>query len=96
VADAAVAEAQAMLACAKVVAPFDGLVAKKWADVGDLASPGKPLVDIEDPSQFQALADVPDIDAAHVLDGEAMTVHVDALNQDLTGLWPKFRPQPTP
>jgi membrane fusion protein, multidrug efflux system len=96
VADAAVAEAKAMLGYAKVVAPFDGVVTKKWADVGDLASPGKPLVDIEDPSQLQALADVPDIIAARVQDGEAMTVHVDALSKDLTGTVVEISPAADP
>ena len=65
-AEASVAEARAMLAYAKVVAPFDGVVTKKWVDQGDLASPGKPLVDIEDPSQLQVQADVPDVIASHV------------------------------
>jgi hypothetical protein len=31
---------------------LDGVVTRKWVDVGDQAAPGKPLVDIEDPSTF--------------------------------------------
>ncbi len=84
VAEAAVAEAKAMLGYAKVVAPFDGVVTRKWADVGDLASPGKPLVDIEDPSQLRVQADVPDVIASYVHQGDRMAVHVDALSEDLT------------
>ena len=47
-AKAAVAEAQAMTGYVKIVAPFDGVVTRKLADVGDLAAPGKPLIEIED------------------------------------------------
>ena len=57
---AAVAEAQAMMAYVEVVAPFDGVVTRKWMDVGDLASPGKALLDMEDPSALRLEADVPE------------------------------------
>ena len=40
VAKAALAEAQAMMGYVEVLAPFDGVVTKKWADAGDLAAPG--------------------------------------------------------
>lgn len=96
VADAAVAEAEAMLAYAKVVAPFDGVVTKKWADVGDLASPGKPLVDIEDPSQLRLQADVPDVIAAHVHEGAQLGVRVDALNEEITGVVAEISPAADP
>ena len=49
VAKAAVAEAEAMSGYARIVAPFDGVVARKLADEGDLAMPGKPLLELEGP-----------------------------------------------
>jgi len=96
VAGAAVAEAKAMLDYAKVVAPFDGVVTRKWADVGDLASPGKPLVNIEDPSQLRVQADVPDVIASHVRTGEDMGVRLDALNEELTGAVAEISPAADP
>lgn len=60
VAAAAVKEAEAMLGYAEIVAPFDGVVTRKLADVGDLAAPGKPLVELEDPSALRLEADVPE------------------------------------
>ncbi|HEX5397998.1 MAG TPA: efflux RND transporter periplasmic adaptor subunit [Verrucomicrobiae bacterium] len=96
VTDATVAGAKAMLGYAKIVAPFDGVVTKKWADVGDLASPGKPLVDIEDPSQLRVQADVPDVIAAHVHEGGQMSVRVDALNQESTGTVAEISPAADP
>ena len=47
VAKAAVAEAEALSGYAKILAPFDGVVARKLADEGDLAMPGKPLLELE-------------------------------------------------
>lgn len=60
VAKGAVAEAQAALGYAEVVAPFKGVVTRKWADVGDLAAPGKPIIDIDDLSVLQVELDVPE------------------------------------
>ncbi len=66
VAAGAVAEAKAMLGYAEMVAPFDGVVTRKWADAGDFAAPGKPLVAIEDPSALQVEADVPEASASRI------------------------------
>lgn len=60
VAAAAVSEAETLLAHARVEAPFDGVITRKLADVGDLATPGRPLVEIEDPSRLRFEADVPE------------------------------------
>ena len=49
-----------MLGYTKVVAPFDGVITRKLADVGDLATPGKPIAEMEDPSALRFEADVPE------------------------------------
>ncbi len=59
-ATAAAAEAGSMLAYAIVKAPFDGVVSGKFADVGDLSTPGRTLVEIEDPAGKQFQANVPE------------------------------------
>lgn len=56
----AVSEAETMLSYAKVTAPFDGVVTRKLADVGDLAMPGKPLLEIEAPTSLRFEADLPE------------------------------------
>jgi RND family efflux transporter MFP subunit len=85
VAKGAVAEAKAMMSYVEVVAPFDGVITKKWADVGDLAAPGKPLISIEDPSALQLDADVPQAIASHVQRDARLAVRVDGVSGELTG-----------
>jgi RND family efflux transporter MFP subunit len=59
VARGAVVEAEATLENARIVAPFAGVVTRKLADVGDLAAPGRPLLELEDPGALRFEADVP-------------------------------------
>lgn len=92
VAKAAAAEAQAMMGYVEVLAPFDGVVTKKWADVGDLATPGKPLVAIEDPSMFQLEADVPDAIASGIQQNAQLPVQVDSLKGELVGIVREIAP----
>ncbi|MDA8421807.1 MAG: efflux RND transporter periplasmic adaptor subunit [Nitrospiraceae bacterium] len=44
---------------ARITAPFSGVVSKRWADPGDLAVPGKPILTIEKTSPYKVLAQVP-------------------------------------
>ncbi len=60
VAEGAAREMETMLGYTKVVAPFDGIVTRKLADVGDLAAPGKSIIEMEDPSALRFEADVPE------------------------------------
>ncbi len=71
---AGVAEARALLEYVEVKAPFDGVVTRKSVDVGDLATPGRPLVEVEDPRRLQLEADVPEAIAARIRAGGVMTV----------------------
>ena len=85
VAKATVAEAKAMMGYVEIAAPFDGVVTKKWADAGDLATPDKPLVDIEDPSSLQMEADIPETIASHVQKDSRLSVRVDSVSGELEG-----------
>jgi RND family efflux transporter MFP subunit len=60
VASGAVAEAETLLDYATVTAPFDGIITRKWSDAGDLAGPGRAIVEIEDPSSLRIETDVPE------------------------------------
>jgi RND family efflux transporter MFP subunit len=54
----AVNEAQAYFRYGKVISPGNGFVADKMINVGDLATPGKPLFTIFDPRQMRLEAQV--------------------------------------
>jgi RND family efflux transporter MFP subunit len=93
---AAVAEAEAMMHYAEIAAPFNGVVSRKWAEVGDFASPGKPLVEIEDPSSLQLEADVPESLAAHIQLGTTLATRVDGLNSPVQGKVSEMAPSADP
>jgi RND family efflux transporter MFP subunit len=76
VSTAAVREAETMMSYAQVTAPFDGVVTRKLADVGDLAMPGKPLLEIEAPTSLRFEADLPEAILDRVKLGEKMTVRL--------------------
>lgn len=96
VAKAAVAEAQAMLEYMEVVVPFDGVVTKKWADVGDLAAPGKPLIEIEDPSALQVEADVPEAIASRIQREARLAVRVASVSGEVAGSVTEIAPTADP
>jgi len=54
----AVAEAQVMLGESLLRAPFDGVVASRHGDPGDLALPGRPLLVVHDPTALRLEANV--------------------------------------
>ncbi len=47
-----------------VIAPYDGVVTAVRFDVGDLATPGRPLIEIHAPGQLRAVAFVPTMRAS--------------------------------
>jgi RND family efflux transporter MFP subunit len=57
---AMVREAEVMLGYAVIRAPFEGVIARKFIEIGDLASPGVPLLEIEGADAFQVEAGIPD------------------------------------
>jgi RND family efflux transporter MFP subunit len=96
VAKGAVAEAEAMSGYAKIVAPFDGVVARKLADEGDLAMPGKPLLELEGRAGLRLVADVPSLLAGHVLPAAKLAVRVDTQADPLTGTVAEISPAADP
>jgi len=83
IARTAVAEAEANLAYSTVTAPFAGVITRKLADVGDLALPGRPIAEIEDPTRLQLEASVPENLLNHVHLKDTLPVSIGTL--ELTG-----------
>jgi RND family efflux transporter MFP subunit len=85
VARANLEEAQTLLGYTKMQAPFDGIVTKKYAELGDLAAPGKALLEVEDLTALRLEAAVPESMLSHVRIGQELTVLVPALSRELNG-----------
>ena len=92
----ALKEAEAMLGYTKVVAPFDGVITRKLADVGDLATPGKALSDIENPRALRFEADVPEALIGKLKLGAKLAVQVGATPTSLEGVVVELAPVADP
>jgi RND family efflux transporter MFP subunit len=84
-AQAMVREAEAMLSYTSIRAPFDGVVARKVANAGDLASPGLPLLELEGTKDFQVEAGVPDSVAARLKPGSDIAISLPATGATFVG-----------
>jgi RND family efflux transporter MFP subunit len=83
-ANEAVTEAQAVLAYATINSPMDGVVVDKKVDVGDMATPGEPLVTIYDPHHMQLVASVRESLARRLAVGQEIGVRLDVLSTTCT------------
>lgn len=96
VAEATVAEWETLLDYARIVAPFSGLVTRKLADVGDLAVPGKALLELEDPSSLRLEADVPEALIDRVQLGDKFSIRIASLTNTLEGVSSEIAPAADP
>jgi RND family efflux transporter MFP subunit len=93
---AAETEARTMLDYTLVVAPFDGLITRKLADVGDLAAPGKPLLQMENPETLRLEADVPEALIGNVKLGDKLAVRIAAVTNTIEGTVAEMSPAADP
>ena len=82
VAEAARKAVLAQLSYTIVKAPFDGVITEKKVEIGELASPGQPLLKMEDPEQLRLEATVAESDVRVVSVGSSVPVVIDALGAD--------------
>ena len=74
--EAAVREAEAKLSYTELRAPFDGVIARKLVNAGDLASPGQALLEIEGSDDFEIEASIPDSLIAALKPGSTLACEV--------------------
>lgn len=85
-ANAALQQARTALSYRHIVAPFDGLVTEKKADVGTLASPGMSVFIVEDLRRYRLEATVNETDLRYVRQGQQVSVSIDAIgDRELKG-----------
>ncbi len=92
VAVAAVAEAETMLGYTKLTAPFLGVVTRKHVDVGDLASPGRALLEMDDPNTLRLEAGVPEALINRVQLGARFQVRAAAEDAPVTAVLSEIAP----
>ena len=67
-------EAEARRTYGFLRAPFDGVVVRRLADAGDLASPGTPVLVVERTDSVRVVASIPESDVAYVTVGDLIEV----------------------
>ncbi len=78
-------QAEKNLSYAKILAPVTGVVAKKAIAIGDSVSPGQPVIAIAQVDGLWVTANYRETQLERMVQGQAATVHVDALDLDLRG-----------
>jgi len=96
VAEAAHREATTMLSYTKITAPFDGVVTAKIGNVGDLATPGTPLLRLEDNKLLQVVTSVPETLVLQIQPGDILNVHIPSARLNLQGAVAEIAPAADP
>jgi RND family efflux transporter MFP subunit len=96
IAQAAYKEARTMLSYTTITAPFDGVITLKSANIGDLATPGKTLLKLENESSLQIIADVPEALIPNLALSDKLPVTIEAANQDIEGEITEIAPTADP
>lgn len=96
IAHASFKEAQIMLSYTTISAPFDGQITKKLVDVGELASPGTPLLHLEDEKNLQVIADVPETIAHNIDLGMKMQISIPTIQLTTEGEVSEIAPASDP
>jgi len=91
-----VTQAEVALGYAKIEVPIDGVVSMKAVEEGDLAWPGKTLLEILDPSDLRLEAQVREGLISRVEDGTEFEIDLPALGKTLTGMVSEVCPTADP
>lgn len=89
-------EAVTMLDYTRITAPFSGIITKKMANVGDLATPGKPLIQIEDPNNLEIQTAIPEAMILKIAKGDKLTVFIPSVNLRIKGTVAEVSPTADP
>ena len=94
-AEEGVKAAQSYLTYSEIKAPFAGVITERMIEVGDMASPGRPLFVIEDTSRVKIEGQVPESVAAGLAPGDPLEVEIggESFDAELTELLPTADPR---
>ena len=77
-ADAQLGVVQTQIGNTHIMAPFSGIVAKKWALVGDVVQPSQPILTINDNEHVWVTANFEETKLASIHPGDPVQISVDA------------------
>lgn len=75
-----------------VKAPISGVITEKWVHDGELASPGKPLFNMESGKKFQVEVMIPESKIAQVKKGDQVTIILKSSGKEIRGRISEFSP----
>jgi RND family efflux transporter MFP subunit len=86
-AQGALQEVEANLGYSVIRSPLDGVVVRKFVQVGDMASPGAPLFTVEQQDPMKVVVEVGERDLQHIQVEAPVQVDVEALDQAAPSGW---------
>ncbi len=92
IAEAAYREAVTMLDYSRITAPFSGIITRKIANVGDLATPGKPLLYMEEDNNLQVLTDIPEAMILKIKKDDRLAVTIPSVKFTTEGIVDEVSP----
>ena len=96
IAEAAYKEAKTMLDYTRITAPFSGIVTKKLANAGDLATPGKILLNIEEGTKLQVLTAIPEAMILKIKKGDRLPIFIPSVDLTIFGVVAEVSPTADP
>jgi len=90
------ASIQVMQGYAKIAAPIRGVVTVKHAEVGSLATPGTPLLTLEDSHRYWLEVAVPESQTARIRRGQFLAVQVEAASISISAAVSEIIPAADP
>lgn len=85
-------EVNAMLAYTHITAPFSGIVTQKMIDEGSTASPGMPLLSLEQSGEMVVTSSVPENYIQYVHKGDPVKIGIKSLNISINGTISELSP----
>lgn len=89
-------ESMTALSYGRITAPFSGRIIDRYAEPGDTARQGQPLLRMYDPSAMRVEAAVRESLASQLHRGQQLEVRVDSLNQDFEAVVEEIVPSADP
>ncbi len=83
--EAVMAEQEERLARAKLIAPFDGVVVAKHAELGGYVTPGAPVAEVISRGEIDARIMIPESAVELIAVGQPLKIQVDPLNEEFEG-----------